>query len=202
MAASGFVGRNTELGLLRTRLKRVAESRRGVAVAIRGRRQVGKSRLVQEFRDAEQVPYLHFTATKGMPVSESLATFLAELKRSGIAANPEPLPETIGGWPDAFRLLATTLGDTPTTVVIDELPWLAEQDTVFEGALQTAWDRLLQQRPVLLLLLGCDIHMMEPSPPTTARSTGEQTTSSSIRSTRPKSVVLSASTPLRALTRI
>ncbi|WP_433758017.1 ATP-binding protein [Nocardia sp. CA-135398] len=161
MAASGFVGRKTELGLLRTRLQRVAESRRGVAVAIRGRRQVGKSRLVQEFCDAEQVPYLYFTATKGMPVSESLATFLAELKRSGIAANPETLPETIGGWPDAFRLLASTLGDTPTTVVIDELPWLAEQDTVFDGALQTAWDRLLQQRPVLLLLLGSDIHMME-----------------------------------------
>jgi uncharacterized protein len=161
VAASRFVGRNTELGLLRTRLQRVAESRRGVAVAIRGRRQVGKSRLVQEFCDAEQVPYLYFTATKGMPVSESLVTFLAELKRSGIAANPETLPEAIGGWPDAFRLLATTLSDTPTIVVIDELPWLTEQDTVFDGALQTAWDRLLQQRPVLLLLLGSDIHMME-----------------------------------------
>ncbi len=48
---SGFVGWSVELGLLRTRLQRIAESRRGIAVAIRGRRQVGKSRLVQEFRD-------------------------------------------------------------------------------------------------------------------------------------------------------
>ncbi|MET7767459.1 ATP-binding protein [Nocardia sp. NPDC005366] len=160
--ASGFVGRSVELGLLRTRLQRVAESHRGAAVAIRGRRQVGKSRLVQEFCDAAKVPYLYFTATKGMPVSESLAMFLAELKRSGLAPDPETLPESIGGgWTDAFRLLATTLGNTPTIVVIDELPWLAEQDTVFDGALQTAWDRLLQQRPVLLLLLGSDIHMME-----------------------------------------
>jgi len=45
--------------------------------------------------------------------------------------------------------------------VIDELPWLAEQDELFDGALQTAWDRLLSRRPVLLLLLGSDIHMME-----------------------------------------
>lgn len=159
--ATGFVGRSVELGLLRTRVERVAVTRRGVAVAIRGRRQVGKSRLVQEFCDAAQVPYLYFTATKGMPVSESLAIFLAELKSSGIAPDPETLPESISGWPDAFRVLATALGDTPTIVVIDELPWLAEQDDVFDGALQTAWDRLLQQRPVLLLLLGSDLHMME-----------------------------------------
>lgn len=159
---SGFVGRSVELGLLQTRLQRVEQSSRGTAVAIRGRRQVGKSRLVQEFCDAARVPYLYFTATKGMPVSESLAMFLAELKCSKIAPDPGTLPESIGGgWTDAFRLLATTLADTPTIVVIDELPWLAEQDTVFDGALQTAWDRLLQQRPVLLLLLGSDIHMME-----------------------------------------
>ena len=46
-------------------------------------------------------------------------------------------------------------------IVLDELPWLAEQDELFDGALQTAWDRLLSRRPVLLLLLGSDLHMME-----------------------------------------
>ncbi|MBH0777295.1 ATP-binding protein [Nocardia bovistercoris] len=158
---SGFVGRNVELGLLRTRLQRVTASGTAVAVAIRGRRQVGKSRLVQEFCDTAEVPYLYFTAIKGMPVSESLGEFLAELTRSGIVPDPATLPESIGGWPDAFRLLAASVGDSPIIVVIDELPWLAEQDAVFDGALQTAWDRLLRQRPILLLLLGSDIHMME-----------------------------------------
>jgi hypothetical protein len=41
------------------------------------------------------------------------------------------------------------------------VPWLAEQDGLFDGALQTAWDRLLSTTPVLLLLLGSDLHMME-----------------------------------------
>jgi hypothetical protein len=50
---------------------------------------------------------------------------------------------------------------TPSVVVIDELPWLAEQDDLFDGALQRAWDRQLSTRPVLLLLLGSDIHTME-----------------------------------------
>ncbi|MFD4458246.1 ATP-binding protein [Nocardia sp. NPDC058480] len=159
--ASGFVGRGTELSLLRTRLDRIIESGRGIAVALRGRRQVGKSRLVQEFCDRANVRYFYFAATKGMSVNDSLPAFLSELRRSGIAREAEAVPESISGWPDAFRVLAQAIGDEPTVVVIDEVPWLTEQDEIFDGALQTAWDRLLQQRPVLLLLLGSDIHMME-----------------------------------------
>lgn len=69
--------------------------------------------------------------------------------------------QTSGRWPDAFRVLASVLPERPSVVVIDELPWLSEQDDLFDGALQTAWDRLLSSRPLLLLLLGSDIHMME-----------------------------------------
>ena len=35
--------------------------------------------------------------------------------------------------------------------------WLSEQDETFDATLQVAWDRLLSQRPVLLLLLGSDL---------------------------------------------
>jgi hypothetical protein len=140
----------------------VAASGSGVALALRGRRQVGKSRLVQEFCDSAGVPYLYFTATKGASPVEAVDAFLADLRESSLAVSPELLPSRIiGGWPDAFRLLAGALPQTPSIVVLDELPWLAEQDELFDGALQTAWDRLLAPRPVLLLLLGSDIHMME-----------------------------------------
>ena len=67
----------------------------------------------------------------------------------------------MAGWPDAFRALAAVLPDGPVVIVLDELPWLAEQDELFDGALQTAWDRLLSRQAVLLLLLGSDLHMME-----------------------------------------
>ena len=46
---TGFAGRGSELALLRKRLAMIAESGTGTALAIRGRRQVGKSRLAQEF---------------------------------------------------------------------------------------------------------------------------------------------------------
>jgi hypothetical protein len=48
---AGFVGRKTELALLHKRLAGVTASGAGTALIIRGRRQVGKSRLAQEFCD-------------------------------------------------------------------------------------------------------------------------------------------------------
>lgn len=157
-----FIGRGAELTLLRKRLARVDTTGIGTAVALRGRRQVGKSRLVQEFCDRAGVPYAYFTATKGASTVESIAAFLSELRESGLSTDPGTIPSgAVAGWPDAFRALASALPDRPSVVVMDEVPWLAEQDPVFDGALQTAWDRLLSDRPVLLLLLGSDLHMME-----------------------------------------
>lgn len=158
--AGGFVGRKTELSLLHKRLDRVAEDGAGTALVIRGRRQVGKSRLVQEFCDRAGVPYVFHTATKGASPVEAVAAFLSELRESGLPRDPSLVPE-VASWPDAFRVLSAVLPDSPVILVMDELPWLAEQDDIFDGALQTAWDRLLSRRPVLLLLLGSDLHMME-----------------------------------------
>lgn len=157
-----FIGRKTELALLAKRLDRVSTTGRGTAVALRGRRQVGKSRLVQEFCDRSEVPYVFSTATKGASPIEAVGSFLRDLKESALPAEPELIPHLENGsWPDALRILASTLPDRPSIVVLDELPWLAEQDPLFDGALQTGWDRLLSSKPVLLLLLGSDVHMME-----------------------------------------
>src|SRR6201996_8675190 len=159
---TGFVGRKAELTLLQKRLARAASSGTGTALVIRGRRQVGKSRLAQEFCDRAGVPYLFYTATKGASPVEAIAEFLAELSESSVPRDRNLVPaEATASWPDAFRVLAAVLPGSPVVVVLDELPWLAEQDEIFDGALQTAWDRLLSRRPVLLLLLGSDLHMME-----------------------------------------
>ncbi|GIF22841.1 ATPase [Paractinoplanes tereljensis] len=150
-----FVGRHTELSLLTKRINHVARTGTGLAVTISGRHQVGKSRLAQEICDRSGLPYLYFTAVKGASVRTSITRFLADL--------PEPafnLPPP-GGWGDMLRLLAGALPDGPCIVVIDEVPWLTEQDDTFDGQLQVVWDRLLSRRPVLLLLLGSDLHMMQ-----------------------------------------
>ncbi len=88
-----FIGRRRELALMRARLDRVARNGTGVALAIRGRRQVGKSRLAQEFCDRAGVPYLFFTATKGASPVEAITAFLADLRDSGLPVDSGLLPE-------------------------------------------------------------------------------------------------------------
>lgn len=83
---------------------------------------------------------------------------LRETSIPGAADTPATPP---GSWLEAFKTLNLVLPqDSPCIVVIDELPWLLRQDPNLEGQLQTAWDRLLSTKPVLLLLVGSDPHMM------------------------------------------
>ncbi|GGK88921.1 hypothetical protein GCM10012284_23730 [Mangrovihabitans endophyticus] len=160
-----FVGRRAELDLLGKDLDRVRRTGEGRAVAVRGRRQVGKSRLVQELCDRAGLPYCFYTAVKGASSTESVGHLLTDLRDSSLLtpAGRDLLPTQppSGGWGDMLRTFAGVLPETPSIVVFDELPWLAEQDSTFDGHLQVAWDRLISGKPVLLLLLGSDLHMMQ-----------------------------------------
>ncbi|THV42414.1 ATP-binding protein [Glycomyces buryatensis] len=159
--SSEFIGRIREIRVLQKRIERISSSGRGAAFTIRGRRQVGKSRLVQELCDRAGLPYCFWAASKGAAPALAVEDFVAALAGSSLGENA-PIPSVrTGSWPDAFAVLASLLPDTPSIVVMDELPWAAEQDRAFDGALQTAWDRMLSNKPVLLLLLGSDLHMME-----------------------------------------
>ena len=51
--------------------------------------------------------------------------------------------------------------DQPSMVVLDEMPYLVGEDPGFEGTLQKLFDRTLSKLPVLLVLIGSDLSMME-----------------------------------------
>ncbi|MFI5534862.1 ATP-binding protein [Nocardia sp. NPDC051900] len=160
-----FTGRSADLDLLTRQLNSVIEgtgTTRGRAVIVTGRRRVGKSRLVQEFCDRSDHGYLVFQATRGRnPVAER-EEFTATVAQSGFGRAELISGLQAGDWNQALRSLAIALpDDAPCIAVIDEVPWLVEQDPEFEGALQTVWDRHLSAKPVLLLLVGSDISVME-----------------------------------------
>jgi AAA+ ATPase superfamily predicted ATPase len=65
------------------------------------------------------------------------------------------------GWNGALQILADVLpSGSPSVVVIDEVPYLMDRVEGFEGLLQRAWDRFLCRKPVLLILIGSDMSMM------------------------------------------
>jgi uncharacterized protein len=160
-----FIGRDRELRTLRNALDEVREAvgaaRPGQCVLMRGRRRVGKSTLVEEFLRQAAAPHLFFTAGGGSAEDE-LMELLDAAASSTLPGHSLFAEETPSQWNAAFRLLAEILpDDIPSVVVIDEVPYLMERIDAFEGMLQRAWDRLLSRKPVLLLLVGSDLSMME-----------------------------------------
>jgi len=159
-----LIGRDRDLAVLNKVFGAVRDGRgatRGRAVMVMGRRRVGKSRLVQEFCDRAGVVSIVFQATQNRAPHLERADFLAAFKQAGFDV---PLPAGVepGDWLTTLRLAASLLpDDRPTILVVDELPWLVAMDAEFEGALQTAWDRHLSPKPVLLLLIGSDVSVME-----------------------------------------
>jgi uncharacterized protein len=162
----GFIGRARELDLLDRLLTRVKQGGRvgrpGRAILIRGRRRVGKSRLVEEFVERATVPYVFFTASN-QPILEADLRLFAEAVRESTLPDSEPFvdqaPKT---WDAALRLLVRCLpDDQPSVVVLDEMPYLITTDPGFEGTLQKIFDRELSRKPVLLICVGSDLAMME-----------------------------------------
>lgn len=164
--SGGFIGRGRELATLRELLDTASTGARngrpGRAILVRGRRRVGKSRLVEEFLRQHDLPHVYFTANAGSREGE-LAAFAAEVAASNL---PDAAQfgsfDAPSSWDAAFTLLASVLpADRPSAVVIDELPYLIESDSGVEGALQKVFDRLLSRTPTLLILIGSDLAMME-----------------------------------------
>ena len=51
-------------------------------------------------------------------------------------------------------------GDRPVVLIFDEFPYTDESDPSFPSNLQAAWDQLLKNKPVALILSGSHIGMM------------------------------------------
>src|SRR6476659_8943591 len=160
-----FVGRGQELATLERELRKVATGvggeRPGRCLMLRGRRRVGKSRLVERFAERSGAPFLFYAATGASPQADlqrlGRDASASNLPLAGLLASARP-----ASWDDAFDVLAAALPtDRASVVVMDEVPYLMDEEGAFEGTLQRAWDRVLEVRPVLLILIGSDLSMME-----------------------------------------
>ncbi|MFE3452311.1 ATP-binding protein [Nonomuraea sp. NPDC059194] len=128
---------------------------------VRGRRRIGKSALAEEFAGRSGLPFAYYTASPGDPQAE-LSQFMDDIAASTLPARDLFAESAPGTWNAALLQLGQALpDDSPSIVVLDEVPYLMERVEAFEGLLQRAWDRVLSRKPVLLLLVGSDLSMME-----------------------------------------
>lgn len=158
-----FVGRNEDLSRLDEDLARVRKTGEGAFITIRGRRRIGKSRLVEHWLERRKLRHVFFSSPAATPVKD------LELFRDSIAGSSLPSATTASGisfnrWQSALTLAGTGATKAkPLVIVIDEFPYLLERqdEQEVETGVQHAWDRTLEKLPVVLVLIGSDTRMME-----------------------------------------
>ncbi|MFI5005345.1 MAG: ATP-binding protein [Solirubrobacterales bacterium] len=155
-----FVGREAELARLGEHLDWVRDSGSGRMLALRGRRQIGKSRLVEEFIGRSGASAVFYTASR-QGAAEELRSFSEQIAASTTDAAAVAVAGPIGSWEAALTIAAgDASAQRPIVLVIDELPYLIESEPAIEAIIQKQWDRRLAAQPVLLLLIGSDVSMM------------------------------------------
>ena len=146
-----FIGRTSELATLNAELKRGSGF-----VVIYGRRRVGKTTLIKEFiKDKRAFYFLATTESE----AQSMKRFAGVLSRA--TKNPMLSKVTFTDWLDLFQVVADDHPDEKKVLVIDEFPYLVKTNPDFPSILQNAWDEVLKDHNVMLILCGSLISMMK-----------------------------------------
>lgn len=141
-----YVGRKLEL----QKLENLWDKKNPSLVVIKGRRRIGKSRLIQEFSKKYKLFLMVGLPPSGQETKQSqIDFFMKEMCRQ---AN---LPEfTVDDWMKAFQLLASQLKEEKTVIAFDEISWMGSKDPDFTGKLKTAWDLYFKQSSQLVFILS------------------------------------------------
>lgn len=144
MSDNLFIGRKRELQGLKSLLAKKSAS----LVVIRGRRRIGKSRLVDEF--AKEMLYYVFTGLP--PDKETTATSQREEFVRQLGENLGLQGLKADDWGDLFTMLARSLPNKRVIVMLDEITWMGSKDSNFLGKLKIAWDLHFSKLPNLILI--------------------------------------------------
>ena len=146
-----FLGREKEILVLEKEY-----NRDGGFVVIYGRRRIGKTTLIKQFIKGKTAFY--FLATKEVE-SQSMKRFAGVIART--TGNSVLQKAAFSDWLDLFQAVADYKPNEKKVLVIDEFPYLVKVNDSFPSILQNAWDEILKDSNVMLILCGSLISMMK-----------------------------------------
>jgi AAA+ ATPase superfamily predicted ATPase len=144
MKPAQFIGREQEF----ERLEWISKKNSASLLVVRGRRRIGKSRLLTEF--GKGVKSYFFS---GIPPSQKTTEqsqrdeFIHQLERAGIPGIKSD------DWGNLFWHLSKQTKKGKVFIVFDEISWMGGKDPDFLGKLKTAWDLYFSKNPHLILVL-------------------------------------------------
>ncbi len=151
-----FVDRDEELSILDSEFRQLAE--RASLIVIYGRRRVGKTELIKEFGRKQN--HLYFLATL-QSKEEVIRNF--SLKAAEFFNDKATLAQPHTTWEGFFEYLVKEIKTrkTPIVLAFDEFTYLIQQDHATPSIFQYQWDEKLKNLPVMLILCGSYVGMME-----------------------------------------
>ncbi|MBS0184888.1 MAG: AAA family ATPase [Proteobacteria bacterium] len=141
-----FIGRKRELEILHG----LTQKKTASLIVIKGRRRIGKSRLIKEFGETHK-PYYIFSGLPPTPQTtkqSQINEFVRQLREYFRLPNIR-----FSDWGDVFYFLADKVKTGKVIVVFDEISWIGSKDSDFLGKLKNAWDLHFKENDNLILIL-------------------------------------------------
>jgi AAA+ ATPase superfamily predicted ATPase len=146
MIEQPFIGRKAELAKLKALHRKATPG----LVIIKGRRRIGKSRLIAEF--ASKNPKNKLWSFAGLaPEEEMTAQSQRDHFASQLASFLKLPPLTFQDWSDALDHLALHV-EKGDIVLFDEISWMGAKDPSFIPKLKAWWDK--QTTPMIVVCCG------------------------------------------------
>jgi len=143
---TNFIGRDQEFTILKNLLSKKTAS----LVVIKGRRRIGKSRLLEEYAKLFKNIYIFSgiaptdKTTKKSQHQEFTRQFVRQFKFT---------PEMQDDWGDLFWELSKQTQQGHVLIILDEITWMGSLDSDFLGKLKNAWDLYFKKNDQLILVL-------------------------------------------------
>lgn len=144
-----FIGRQEELEELRG----LFDKRSASLIVIKGRRRIGKSRLLEEFSHSFQKSFKF----SGLPPEKDGELTTAQSQRDEFAARLAKQTNTTNfkkdDWTELFWHLAEHTKQGRVLIILDEISWMGSKDSNFLGKLKNAWDLSFKKNSQLILAI-------------------------------------------------
>lgn len=153
MKKSYFINRQEEMGFLGEIYRK--SQKEAQLIVIYGRRRTGKTELIKHF--FQDKPHLYFLASRAA-AADQLRSFS---QQAAEYFGDDFLGETgFRDWRGFFDYLSAKIGQQRIIIVVDEFPYLVEQDKAIPSHFQYGWDEKLKNTRATLVLMGSSVSMM------------------------------------------
>lgn len=147
-----FVNRGSELSWLEERHR----GKQAELLVLYGRRRIGKSALLREF--CREKAHVYFVASQVREPDN-----LDQFREALAAGHPDPLLDSLrfNSWEAALAYVTRLAESERFIVVLDEFPYLCQDNPALPSALQRWWDASGKSSRLMLVLCGSQIGFME-----------------------------------------